>query len=195
MVRRNHRDARRASSALSRHSHPQTIRTRQPSALSSLASVLSLARLRSKFGSQKSVRVVGGRPLGHLWPCTPANVFADLRIDAATASQATGEIAFYESDCKRPQNVPDRQWTLRPGRMGARRLSSWLAVHSDPNALEEALWQWRCHIVQKWHNLRHDQLSTVKDPKVRRGRKNEKSGRRRFREEALRSNGRGAPLS
>ena len=51
---------------------------------------------------------------------TSVNAFADLRIDAATASQATGEIAFYESDCKRPQNVPDRQWTFTTGAYGQR---------------------------------------------------------------------------
>lgn len=51
---------------------------------------------------------------------TPVNDFADLRIDAATASQATGEITFYESDCKRPENVPDRQWTFTTGAYGQR---------------------------------------------------------------------------
>jgi hypothetical protein len=51
---------------------------------------------------------------------TPVNIFGDLRIDAATASQASGEIAFYESDCKRPQNVPARQWTFTTGAYGQR---------------------------------------------------------------------------
>jgi hypothetical protein len=45
----------------------------------------------------------------------PARAYADLRIDAATASQATGEIFFYESDCARPESVPDRHWTFTTG--------------------------------------------------------------------------------
>ncbi|GAB3380235.1 hypothetical protein [Lysobacter fragariae] len=46
---------------------------------------------------------------------SPVNVFADLRIDAAQAGTATGEIAIFESDCRRPENIPDRHWTFTTG--------------------------------------------------------------------------------